>query len=948
MPIRKRWLISALCLILSVAQLTACQGAAITPAALASRAVVEQPNIPECTSSDWVQIPDTAITVYASPSDQQPVLLKAGESLELTADLPADGIYQAVIVYRPLEDILIKGTFAITVNDEEYTVPLYSLWKAEDFNLRWDRNDNQISPSQVTLDGFVQDYLKPYASIDKTPITFKLKSTGNRIKITPQSDEVEFEKILLVPYEEMPSYKEYIAGYPDSYGADSISLEAECYQLKSDSYIQGVNQQNSALSPYNYRKKYINTLNQGTFSTAGQKVLWSFTVKTAGFYNLSFSYTQTEKENMTVYRNIEIDGKVPFAEFQHVGFQYTGTDYKLYTLPYAVWLDAGKHTLALEAEGGLLEPYINQVREIMNKISNIGLELKKIASSSSDTNRTWDIEDYMPGVTETLNSQMSSLEKIYDEISLLQGKNASAAVNLKKAGDVLRNVLKKPDKLPTRLNELNEGSGSVMQYLADLITMLEEQPLGIDRIYISNDEKLPRAKSGFWTAIVDGIKRFFFTITNAGDDDADDHQVLKVWVNRPIQYVETMQIMADSQYSEGKINFRVNFSVMQDENKLILANSSGDSPDVAIGLASHTPYNLAIRSALHNFLEYPDFAEYIKQDYNTETLTPYIYGKGIYGVTETQDFYVLFYRTDIFEKLDLQPPKTWDDVKRMMVVLSRNSMNFYLPLAGWSGTKPLYTTVPFIYQSGGDLYSSDGLETAIQSENTIKGFTVLSDLFSKYSVQQNISSFYNSFRYGTVPVGVGSFNTYVQLMNAAPEIMGKWAIAPSPGFRREDGSICNVQPAADRACVVFESSDKKEMAWEYLKWWLSAETQTQFGYNMQTRYGVEYMWNTANLKAFARLQFPQEHKEVILSQWSNMREIVRHPATYMAERELSNAWTRVVTQGKTVRVSLDEAANIINREITRKMEEFGYLKDGKSVKEYRIYSIDELLGGDGR
>lgn len=62
----------------------------------------------------------------------------------------------------------------------------------------------------------------------------------------------------------------------------------------------------------------------------------------------------------------------------------------------------------------------------------------------------------------------------------------------------------------------------------------------------------------------------------------------------------------------------------------------------------------------------------------------------------------------------------------------------------------------------------------------------------------------------------------------------------------------------------------------------------------------------------------------------------------MEERELSNAWNKIVFQGVNPRVAIDSAIITINREITRKMIEFGYLRNGVKVKEYKIPTIQTV------
>ena len=55
----------------------------------------------------------------------------------------------------------------------------------------------------------------------------------------------------------------------------------------------------------------------------------------------------------------------------------------------------------------------------------------------------------------------------------------------------------------------------------------------------------------------------------------------------------------------------------------------------------------------------------------------------------------------------------------------------------------------------------------------------------------------------------------------------------------------------------------------------------------------------------------------------------------MVEREISNAWTSMVFDGKIQDSAIDEAVRISNREILYKMAEFGYVENGIPVKDYR-------------
>ena len=208
----------------------------------------------------------------------------------------------------------------------------------------------------------------------------------------------------------------------------------------------------------------------------------------------------------------------------------------------------------------------------------------------------------------------------------------------------------------------------------------------------------------------------------------------------------------------------------------------------------------------------------------------------------------------------------------------------------------------------------------------------------------SIPSFYNSFRSGEVPIGISTFSTYMQLQVAAPELADKWGIALTPGTKQADGSVVRYQPATANTCMIMENTEKSEEAWRFLKWWLSTDIQTRYAYLLQSRYGSEYRWNSANLKAFAQMPYSAEDRETILTQWKDQRETVNHPANYMIERESSDVWNGVVVDSEALIEEIDRATTLTNREIRRKLVEFGFCdKDGNVIKEYSMKAYEMLV-----
>ena len=270
-------------------------------------------------------------------------------------------------------------------------------------------------------------------------------------------------------------------------------------------------------------------------------------------------------------------------------------------------------------------------------------------------------------------------------------------------------------------------------------------------------------------------------------------------------------------------------------------------------------------------------------------------------------------------------------------------MNFFIPMAGGSGLKGISSTAPFIYQYGGSLYSDDYLSSAIDSKEDIAAINLMVDLFQLYSLPLTSQNFYNSFRNGTLPLGIAGFEVYLSLANAAPEIEGKWSVALVPGIKKEDGSIDRTMTADTRNCIIFNNSKHQEEAWKFLEWWTSTEIQTNFANTIQATYGSTFLWNTANLEAFKSIAISTEIKNTILEQLSYTRNVEQNPASYIIERGISNIWNSAVFNGESVRALITDTTIEMDKEITRKMKEFGYLDDnGSVVKPYQALSIEWL------
>src|SRR5690606_12932693 len=232
----------------------------------------------------------------------------------------------------------------------------------------------------------------------------------------------------------------------------------------------------------------------------------------------------------------------------------------------------------------------------------------------------------------------------------------------------------------------------------------------------------------------------------------------------------------------------------------------------------------------------------------------------------------------------------WDEVIQILPELQKYGMNFYHPIAGGAAIKWFYQTSGFIYQFGGNIYSDDGLRTSINEKAAVDGLTYLNQLFTNYALPEQVQSFYNSFRYAKLPIGIADFATYQLIKNAAPELTGMWEIAPYPSITTAEHGTNRHYIANGTSSMIMQDTDQPEESWEFLKWWMSTEIQSQFSFTLQSTYGPTYAWISGNINAFIESPFPEKHREVILEQIKWLIDVPRTPGQYMLERSLSDIW----------------------------------------------------------
>ncbi len=730
-------------------------------------------------------------------------------------------------------------------------------------------------------------------------------------------------------YEEVKAEYQSLGYQPAN--AETINFQAELTAIeKNDPTLRRENDGDPFVIPSSEINRKLNVMGGYRWRAGNQSITWEFEVPADGLYKIGLYVKQQWNDGLPSYRQIAIDGEVPFAELLEYKFDYD-TQWALRTLsddkgqPFEFYLTKGVHTITMTVKLGDLGTVLTSIQDDIQVLSDMLLDINLIAGSSPDPNYDYGFFEKIPDMKEKMLYLIDSMQFKYNYTKDMSEKTPAMANNFLTIKAQIEEMVEDPFSIAKKTGDLQTSQTSLSEWFLSL----QSGPLVIDRFYVgSPEDKWVSKTSNAFQKFGVTMKQFFVSFTkdydNVGSVLSEDVVVtdtINVWIARGTEWAEVIKEMADEDFTP-KTGIAINVNVLPASqlnagqvNALMLSITSGKAPDVALGVDITSPVEFAIRDQVYDLSKMDGFEE-VRDRFVDATLTPYEYRGGVYAIPETMNFNVLYYRKDLLSEYGIDLPNTWDDMYNYVLpALYQEGLQFYF---GRDFTQ-------FLYQNGGEFYKNDGLESALDTPQAFTAFKEYTELFTNYGVPET-ANFYQYFRSGIMPLGVGDFNMYMQLSVAAPEIAGKWGIMPLPGHLNADGEIDRTAGAiTEKGDIIMKQSEKPEQSWEFLKWWSSEEVQTRFAKEVEAMMGQEARWNTANKNAFLSLSWNEEDIATIQEEWKWAKEVPTVLGGYMTNRHLTNAWTSVVISGMDVREALEQAVKEINRELRMKQEEYGVI-----------------------
>ncbi len=868
-------------------------------------------------------------------------------------DIPADGLYEIDLEYYPIVGKASNIERAFRVDGkipfkESRYLSMTKHWAFDlsevgesDTSFEQDPDGNDVRPSSYENPQWMLYHFKDSTGYYNDPFQYYLTAGTHQISFEATRESVALSKIILKPAEPVLTYEEYLAQHSDAKAVSSdatLKIQAETPTATSTQTVYPTYDRSSAISePQDASKIRLNTIGKTTtWQSVGDWVEYHIDgsdIKETGWYNIIFRFKQAEQSDMFVSRRLTINGTLPFAEAASLRFGYDDL-FQVKGLnrgeeAFQFYFEAGKdYDIRFEVVLGDMASIISEIEANLTKLNQIYLKIKQITGSTPDAYRDYNFIELIP---DELNALVKCADELYDLSARLEevtGERGSNCATLNNIARVARKMGLDEDEVARNLSTYKTNIGT----LGTWMNTARKQPLEVDYILLqSPNAEMPKDNANGFQAFLFEMQQFFASFVtdynSLGSADATGRDSISVWVTTGRDQSQIVRQMINDMFTP-QYDVSVELKLVA-AGTLLPATLAGQGPDVAY-MGGSDPINYAIRSAIQRIDTFEDTDtngihvdgfDTVCERFSPEAIVPFTLDRGdgsekeVYALPETQSFNMMFYRKDVFADLNIEVPKTWDELKAVLPVLQSQYMQIAMPqsLAG-------FTTL--FYQRGGDLYADNGMRINLDSNLALDTFKELCDMFTQYEFPLTYD-FANRFRTGEMPLGIADYTTYTQLNAFATEIRGMWEMVPIPGYVDENGNINNTATTTISGLVMMADAKNPQAAWTYMQWITSAEAQSRYGNEYTALLGNSTVHATANMEAMTNMNWSSTELETLMAQFRNLKATPEYPGSYIITRYVDFAFMDAYNNHSDPVEQMLSQYIYINKELTRKRKEFG-------------------------
>ncbi len=850
-----------------------------------------------------------------------------GKSSKVSVSVNKTGLYTLGFSYLATDDANGELIFSLKIDgktpfDEAKKLSLMRIFE-NGGDVRKDGMGNEFTPAQVPSKAYYFDTVTDITGWTNDSYRFYLKKGTHNLELTGIYGEFNIKKIVLGGKD---SADNYMAPQGDFYDGKPVIIEGESALLKSNYWLAGKSDNSTPkITPYSAYNTLVNYIGGGNWSSNGDTLVWETPEMKAGYYNLAFMYRQSSIIGAKVYRDLKIDGVSPFKEAQSIGFGYTyewleNVFSDKNDNPYYIYIPEGKHTVSLTVVPGEIENIRNTLKQAVSDVGDLYIDITMITGETVDTYRDYDLFAQIADMEQRLNKIRDELLKCSEELQTITGEKSGSYISII---DNMRQVVEL--MLDNRYSAHRYKANYYSKYtsLASVLNEMTSMPLDIDKISFYAKDSEPFSKTGVVTKVVYSVERFLTSFVNDYNNISDTKNKsdsITIWVNWGRDQAQVLNSLIQTSFTP---NTGVSVNVQLVNASVVQAVLSGKGPDCLLQHSRSEPVNLAMRGVLYDLTKFEDLPDVLK-NFGKEAAVPYYYKGGLYGLPDTQSFYLMYYRKDILDEMNLKVPTTWDEFHETVNLLEVHNLTAWLPnntatsvSQADAGIGSINIFPSLMLQRDVDIYKENGRSTNLSSPEASAVFNEWTAYYSKLRLPRTLD-FYNRFRTGSCPLGISTHTMYTTLKAAAPEIDGKWSVALIPGTLKDDGSINHASSGGGTACSIMKNASNPKAAWEFIKWWVSSETQVSFSNEVETILGPTGRVSVSNSDAFASLEWDIDMKDTVITAFNQIREVPEYPGSYYVSRSVYQSYWNVVENNQSPKETLLKYSEEANLEIERK------------------------------
>jgi ABC-type glycerol-3-phosphate transport system substrate-binding protein len=865
-------------------------------------------------------------------------------------NVPADGLYAINVLYYTITGKSSDIERALTIDGEQPFTEAAALvfprvWKDGEEGIRKDINGNDVRPESVEVNGWYDIDCRDSSGNYGERLYFYFTKGKHTLRLDSEREAMIINRLTFHVPEGVVSYaqlKEEYAAAGYAYGTDasveedsvSVKVQAEQPVEKSSTTLYAEYDRTSAImEPYSFDTIALNEIDGGKFTSPYQWMTWELNVKEAGLYKIVTRYQQSSKDGSFSNRTLYVNGEIPCEEAKHIRFEYN-SNWQVQTITTAAgeemyfYFDEGINTITLEVTLGEFADILDRVDTVVYDLNQCYRDILMITGSSPDAFRDYSFKTMIPETLKQMEESSAQLKQIVKDIETLVGDTGSFTSSFKTLIEDIDTMTETPHIIAKRLDNFKSNLGTISTWLLGATS----QPVSMDWLMVApKDAENPKAKAGFFSTVKHQFMMFLASFYMDYDEvgrmteaATDGEKELTVWVTTSLDQSQILRTLIDN--NQTSMPCKINLQLVAPAT-VLPSIAAGTGPDVILGVGATDPINYAIRGAVVDMSQFEGYDEVMSR-FNKNAVIPYQYtykdGRvSTFGLPETFTFPMLFYRKDVLSELEIEVPKTWEDVYNCIIKLNMNSMQFCIP--GTSTVAPnivMYGTM--LYQNGEAFYNANGTASALDSAGAIQLFQRWTEFFTAYDCLVSYD-FANRFRTGETPIGIADYSQYNQLSVFAPEIKGLWGFTNVPGTVKEDGTVDHTTLASGTASVILASSEYQQEAWQFLKWWTSTDIQVAYGLEIESILGTASRYNTANKEAASQLPWSSADFKAISEAWEYATALPEYPGSYILSRYVNFAFLEVVNNEADPGEELLDYVKMINEELTRKQAEFAEL-----------------------